>query len=584
VKRIVLAAALLVTAFFNVWGAGLEVFTDVRESYAGQPVKLTVRIVSDTQISRPVLPVLEGFTVQEAGESLYDERIRGTGGSSRKITAEYGWILIPEKTGVFTIPPLVIQAGSERLSSEPVTLTIREPGPIEGYHLFLTSTGDKAFPRIPVRITLKWLFSSEVSRPDFVLPFLRTSGIRIIDLPPPSSNTADIYKFTVDGHTIYAVQSAEIYEGRQYASLSMSWDMVAEESGSLSLDPVLLSFQRSVMTQSGRKGYENAVIPSNPLKLEIRKLPAELESFPGGILVADTGLTISASLDQNRIYPGDPLELTLRFQGLNNPELTDFRGIGGMPEIAGIISADKAEISSEAADSQKIVRQKIRFVSSSPGEFPALTFPFFNMETGQVDYCRTLPVPVTLQRLDDNKDSEPDVAVTSQIKPADEPVSSAILGNVSGIAEDRHITGFLYSYALPLSLLFLLLCLILMIPPGIIRGVGSIIADRSSMPVQQLVKSLELYEKNPDRKLAHQLYDQFWVWIRSLTGDKGNINQAEMLRILGGKLNPSLLEELNDLARFLDSFWMPGTSIPWCSTFTKVPAKVQKAVNRKGQR
>ena len=187
-----------------------------------------------------------------------------------------------------------------RLQSEEIEILVREPGPLEGYHLFLTTDAETVFPGIPVRVTLKWLFSSEVSRPDFTIPFLERNDIRIDDLPPPSSQSSDIYQFTVGSRKVYAVQSAEIYEGQQYASLSMSWDIYPENPGELDLQPVFLAFQRGVVDRQGRRGYQPAVIPSNPLSLQVARLPGEMDSFPGGILVADDTLDITAELEPDK--------------------------------------------------------------------------------------------------------------------------------------------------------------------------------------------------------------------------------------------------------------------------------------------
>ena len=166
---------LLAVSTYCLSAASLDVFTDVEESYVGQPVTLTVRIIGESKVSRPQLPSIDGFEVQEAGESRYEERTMGSGGNSKKVTMEYTWKLIPTLTGGFAIPPISMTLGNETLKSKAIPIKIKDPEKIEGYHLFLTADSNKAFPMIPIRIHLKWLFSSEAAVPTLLFLFTRTA-------------------------------------------------------------------------------------------------------------------------------------------------------------------------------------------------------------------------------------------------------------------------------------------------------------------------------------------------------------------------------------------------------------------------
>ena len=301
--------------------AELQFYFESSEGYPGMPQQLVLHAVDSRAVDRPSLPEVSGLSYAEAGQSVYKQSSFGGGGSGTRVTTEYRWLVTPMASGRFTIPSLNIEMKDEVLSTDPLVLDVKEPGPVEGYHLFLESDTDTVFPGMPVRLTLKWLFSSEVSRPDFTLSFLNRDDISIDDLPAPSSSTSDIYQFEAEGHTLYAVQSAEIYKGKQYASISISWDLYPEKAGELELEPAYLAFQRIVKDSYGRKKYAPAVIPSNGLSLKVKDLPSRLTDFPGGILIARDSLEIEASVDQKRVYPGDPLELTLRIKGLVNPGL-----------------------------------------------------------------------------------------------------------------------------------------------------------------------------------------------------------------------------------------------------------------------
>ena len=366
--------------------------------YPGMPIQLVLHAVDSKGIDRPVLPQVSGLSYAEGGQSRYEERSMGSGGSSRKVTTEFRWLVTPSASGIFTIPSITVEMKDGPVNTESLRLEVKKPGPVEGYHLFLKSDGTTVFPGMPVRLTLKWLFSSEVSRPDFTIPFLKRDDFSVEDLPAPSSSTSDVYKFEAEGHILYAVQSAEIYEGKQYASISISWDLYPEEPGELNLEPVYLAFQRVVKDSYGRKRYVPAVIPSDSLSLTVKELPEGVGDFSGGVLIARDNLEVEASLDQQRVYPGDPLELTLRINGLVNPGLTRFKGVDALGD--GLFRAESGSLHNSEEGDDKLVVQTIRILRSGLSEFPVLEFPYYNMTNGKVETARSNALPLEVLELE----------------------------------------------------------------------------------------------------------------------------------------------------------------------------------------
>ncbi len=396
-KRIVLTIALCFAGLLSAGAAELKFYLESSEGYPGMPLQLVMNAVDSRAVKRPVLPEITGLSFSEAGQSQYT---RSSFGGSRTVTTEYRWLVTPAAPGRFTIPAIKIELKDEVIMTDPLVITVKEPEAVEGYHLFLSSDSQTVFPGMPVRLTLKWLFSSEVSRPDFTLPFLNRDDLSVQDLPAPSSSSSDIYQFEAEGHTLYASQSAEIYDGRQYASISISWDLYPEKPGTLELEPAYLAFQRVVKDAYGRKSYAPAVIPSNPLALRVKDLPAVLTDFPGGVLIARDTLSVEASLDQQRVYPGDPLQLSLRITGLVNPGLSSFRGVDGLGGT--VFRTEGGSLHSSVEGKDRIVSQKIRMLQSGMTEFPALDFPYFNMKTERVETAVSNSVALEVLELDES--------------------------------------------------------------------------------------------------------------------------------------------------------------------------------------
>ncbi|RDG29303.1 MULTISPECIES: BatD family protein [unclassified Oceanispirochaeta] len=522
-RKILIPLAFLFT-LQGLYAADLQVYVDSSETYIGQPLQLTMQISSNKALKRPALGDINGFQITPAGESRYEQRTLGGGGNSRTVTMEYSWRLMPLNTGILRIPAFELDLEDGIVKSSEIEILVREPGPLEGYHLFLTVQGDTVFPGIPVRLSLKWLFSSEVSRPEFSLPFLSRDDLKVEDLSPPSSQSSDIYQFSVEGRTMYAEQSAEIFEGEQYASLTMNWNIYPEEEGFLNLEPVFISFQRTILNRQGRKSYAPAVIPSNDISLEVKELPGEMKNFPGGILVADDRLELEITLDQTRIYPGDPLELTLIMDGLSSPELTDFKGLSFSPELKGIVRVDRGSLVSELEGRKKTYTQKIRIESDKLNAFPSITVPYYNLKKGSVETAMSDEIPLTMLSLEDSytgsdQGSSGFLNWNSNDLPGDEE-------SIALKANHRIRISVFYSAVRGFSPLIVLLLffftILLLVLPSLLKGVSSIRFGRKEADIRVLLrKAAREYELHPDAVHGQTLHDLLLRWgeVREISAD-----------------------------------------------------------------
>lgn len=507
-----LGLLLCLMAVQSLSAADLQVFVNSRESYVGQSLQLTMRISSSKVIGRPDPGVLPGFKITPGAESRYEQRSLGSGRSSRTVTMEYSWHLQPLETGTHVIPSFEMELDGELYRSPEIEILIREPGRLEGYHLILSSQGETVFPGVPVRVSLKWLFSSEVSRPEFMLPFLNQENIDVADLPPPSSQSSDIYQFKVEGRTLYAVQSAEIYDGEQYASLTVSWDIYPREEGTVILEPVTIGFQRSLMNRQGIKSYAPGVILSNSLRLEVKELPPELRDFKGGIMVARNKLTVDLSLDQTRIYPGDPLELSLSIKGLSSPDLSHFKGISFLDELRGILRVDRGSLMSEIRGTEKIYTQKIRIKTAELDSFPSITIPYFNLEKGTVEQAVTAPVPLTLLSLDDPNPFSEEREIESPDGENGESEGSLSLRGNHRIRKSP-LLDLLHNQGLKVSLLFLLMTLLLLVSPHMKKGVSLLRFGRKGSGLRNLLRTaLRDFSKMQNLKNGQRLYEILLRW------------------------------------------------------------------------
>ncbi len=380
--------------------AGLE----SGSAYIGQPVRYTIQISGAEKAERPELEGFAGFSIESAGESTSMRSSFLNGNGTREVISEFTWLLTPVKLGNLSIPSVIVRVDGKEIMTRPAKLEVIEPGPMEGYHLFLSVEGATAFPGLPIRLTLKWLFSSQVSQPEFSLPFLENPNLKIGHLPAPSVQTNDIYQFTINGYPVYATQSAEIYEGEQYASLTMEWDIYPVKSGPLSINQAILSFKRGVGRDGwGNAKYETAVIPSNQLEINVHEVPEQLKNFPGGLLISKDQMGVSLNLDQSKVYPGDPITAEIRLENLIQPGMTNFKGLHEFPDLQEQFRVDSSSLISYEEDGTLVIKQTLRARSDSAVAFPSLEFLYYNQKTGKIDSVLTDPVDleiIPIQRTD----------------------------------------------------------------------------------------------------------------------------------------------------------------------------------------
>ena len=368
---------------------------DSSAAYVGQSVTFSIKISGSEKANRPVLKGFDKFTVTEAGESTSVSSSFVNGKGSRQVVTEYNWYLTPLVTGELNIPSVEVEMDGETLMTSSGVLKVIKPGRLDGYELFLTVESEKALPGMPVRLTLKWLFSSQVSSPEFTLPFLDNPDFAVKNVPAPSSQNNDIYQFVINGEKVYAMQSSEMYKGEQYASLTLHWDLYPEKSGRFHLSPILLAFKRATGRDGwGNYSHENTVIPSNDIYLDVETLPAELSGFPGGVLVSRGEMDVKVSLDQQKVYPGDPVSLKVEILNLSNPDFVNFRGFQQFQELANLFKVDQASLITSVDEETLTITQTIRAVSEDLKEFPALYFPYYNQQAGRVDTFISDPVSI----------------------------------------------------------------------------------------------------------------------------------------------------------------------------------------------
>ena len=137
--------------------------------------------------------------------------------------------------------------------------------------------------------------------------------------------------------------------------------------------------------------YGRKVIAGNKASLKI--LPFPENGRPDDFFGLSGNIALNLSIAPVEVHIGDPVTLTLQISGMNNPEvripsLKNYLG----PEI----DVPETRSSGQISGTVKTVTQTIRINNPEVKQIPAISFCYFDTDSGGYKYASSEPVPVTV--------------------------------------------------------------------------------------------------------------------------------------------------------------------------------------------
>lgn len=387
-KRILL----LIIPFFSsqiIFSQSVRASIDSSEVYIGQPFEYRILIEGSADTTRPDLPAVPGLDIQYKGASTTMVSSFGTGGNSSSRTVTHSWNFIARKTGSLAIPSFDITVDGKIYHTASAAITVKEAEEIEGFYLFAETDKKEYWVGEPVILSIRWLFSSSVSTPVFNIPFISSRQFSAESQDPPQGN--DVYRLSIDGLDVLAMQSAEIYKGSQYSNLSFQLKLQTGETGDFLLDPVSLSFDRAEKTGTFRTSYKSSVIPSNKIHIIIKPLPRNAGK---DIILSKGSLSVIAKADPGKVHIGDPVTYTIELDGALTPEKILFPSLKTIPELEGNYSIPDRRSPVKAEGGKAIITQTIRAKNNVVQAIPGFDFPYFDIEKGTLERASVPAVPL----------------------------------------------------------------------------------------------------------------------------------------------------------------------------------------------
>lgn len=368
---------------FSLQGQSVRASVESSEVYLGQPFEYKIIIEGTTEATVPDLSEIEGIDIQYRGASTSMISSFGTNGSGSSKTVTYSWLFTPLRKGALIIPSFSVEVDGKQYKTASGTIQVKNPEPIDGFHLMINTEKHEYWKGEPFILTIKWLFSSSVSNPVFNLPFLKSGQFKVESQTPPPGN--DVFKLTIAGLDVLAMQSAEIYRGDQYSSLSFSLQLVPEAAGTFDIGPITLAFDKSARANGFRTTYTSSVIPSNSIQLKIKELPIDAYNEDGTVVMANGTLTAETSVNPQVVHIGDPLSYTISISGAVSPEEIVIPDLISFPQMNNQFSIPDRKAPGQVEDGLVRFIQTIRVKSNLVDAVPQMEMKYFNVQTGTVE-------------------------------------------------------------------------------------------------------------------------------------------------------------------------------------------------------
>ncbi|MBT8086675.1 MAG: BatD family protein [Gammaproteobacteria bacterium] len=303
--------------------------------------------------------------------------------------------LMPKRTGLLTIPPIVI--GTEQ--SEPVNINVREPSnePPGEADVFITSEVDRSESYVQAEILYR-------------IKIYRAVATRQPALREPTISGAEVLVEIAGDEKSYDA----VLNGRAYNVVERVIAIYPQESGDIEISPA--QFEARVL--SGGRITGRKVFQSDPHTVRVLPIPPPPDDYPNArwLPAKDVRLREEWSRDPDRIDAGEPVTRRVTVDALGQIE-TQIPAVE-LPEVDGMnVYADKPELTRrvEAAGIRGIRQDQYAMIGVRGGdiELPELAVPWWNTESLQWEVA-TLPA----RTIRVNAPEQPAVNVPAATRPA----------------------------------------------------------------------------------------------------------------------------------------------------------------------
>lgn len=412
---LIVVTALLATVQLHAAGVEVSLQLEPEEVSLGEATLMTLRVQGSASVTEPQFPLIDSLQITRVGKSTNIQFINGV--MSGGVT--YTYQVVPEKTGVFTIPELTIRAGREIVKTTPITLrvgkpyqgnpgtaaqapTIQNPGSPSLPPPSTPSTATQAPPEVT---TEPVVFQISLPKRDFYVGELVPAelkvyvrdGLNISDVYTPnlSGNAFTIGKLTTQPDSL---QDALI-AGKPFKILTWHSTVAPVKAGEY---PLNVQMDVLVTEQVRRRSPFGDAFPDDPFfdrffrgeqrkrvslkskDTQVKILPLPEEGRPSNFSGAIGQFEFTADAAPREITAGDPVTLKMTIAGAGNFDRVKSPQLDKTADFKTYAPSAKFEpFDSAGVGGRKIFEQMVIPQDSSIKEIPRITFSYFDPDKGK---------------------------------------------------------------------------------------------------------------------------------------------------------------------------------------------------------
>lgn len=368
-----------------------ELTADRNRASVGQPVVVYLTFNGTQEIPALELKTIDGFQVRYVGPSTRMSFVNGK--VSNSITHVYS--LLAVKTGTFTVGPVSFTYKDDTYTSNVLTVEVFEgdvPQPQQSSQQSQPQTQD-----LKDRIFLVMDIAKSKAYMNEIIPvklklYVNRLGIRDIQVP----------EFAHEGFSVQGFDQPKQYQetvkGLTYDVIEFNARVFGTRIGALTLGPASLKCNLILKKESSRSrqgGFDDffgsdvfddffgryqaypLTIGAAEVPLAVLGLPQENKplDYKGAIGVFDMDVSVSPS----EVMVGDPITIRAVMKGEGNIDTV------AMPSFDAGTNFKVYEPQVKQENGTKIFEEIVMPLSADVVEIPALTFSYFDPETGQYE-------------------------------------------------------------------------------------------------------------------------------------------------------------------------------------------------------
>lgn len=374
----------------------------------GQSIQLNLTFNNTQNIPALELPDMEGFTARYVGPSTSMSVVNGVVSSS--ITHIY--VLEAVKVGKFSLGPLRFDHNGDRYTSNQISLEVlataapqpsnaqqQEPQDLsrdisDRVFVVLEAGKRNMYVNEAVPVTVK-LYVNRLSVRDIQFPQIEHEGFSLGQFGQPK-------------------QYRDVVAGVAYDVIEFSTTIFGLRPGETKIGPANLKCNLIVRKQSSRRPsslfdddffdsdvfdnffgrYETHPLTLNSRSFPVTVLPLPEQGRPASFTGALGTFTFEVTASPSEVKVGDPVTLKAVVKGSGNLSTVT------IPKVESTKDLKTYEPQIKQEDGVKTFEQVVMPMHADVKEIPAISFSFFNTETGGYETITRGPFAITVARPD----------------------------------------------------------------------------------------------------------------------------------------------------------------------------------------